>query len=357
MGSLSRRLSGRWRWRSRVIARLRTWAGMLAVMASLALGQGAAAETTEYSRVETAHYTIEAAPGLTGTMTTLAGQIELWHTSLYSELGAPVDVHAQVTIVRSADELLAVARDRHPGSVPPEWAAGLAYPSARTIYVHVALGQDALITTLKHEISHLAMGAAAGPGGVPIWFTEGVAIRQSEPFAWDRAGLLVEAAALGRLLPLDDLSRGFPAGSARAGVAYAQSVHFVGYLQKRFGMDRFRELMRRLAGGDEHRAPFGDVVAEVFGQSVAALEAEWHEELSVWWGLVPVVLGSSTLWMAATVLLILAWRRRRAQSRQRLRDMAGLEVVDMAEDIEIAHNLRPPKKLVDPYEGRPPSVH
>jgi hypothetical protein len=213
---------------------------------------------------------------------------------------------------------------------------------------------EELLTTAQHEISHVALGSLAGPGRTPIWFSEGLAIRQSEPVAFERIWLMTEAALVDRLLPLSALDSAYPPGGGRIGVGYAQSVHFVGFLATRYGDARFKAFIRALGSRAE---PFEAVLAEVYGQPLAALEAEWREGLTFWWGWIPVVVVGTSFWVILGGLLVFAWRRRRREQASRMRTLAGLEAVDMAEDIEIAHDLRPSRDTHDPYQGRPPSIH
>lgn len=308
---------------------------------------------------DTAHYRIEYGPGLAPAARTLAHRVEEWHARIYAELGADPADHTDIAIMGDERDMFDLVAQRQSGSRPPEWASGLAFPGSRTIYLRANIPADELATTAQHEISHIAMGEAAGPGRVPVWFTEGVSIRQSEPLAVDRIWLLTEAALADRLLPLDQLTRGFPANGNRAGVAYAQSVHFIGFLFSHYGADRFRGLMNGLR--ESARAnppvPFQAVVADVYGQPLGMIEAQWRESLNFWWGWIPIVFAGASFWVLAGLLLYGAFRKRRREQARRMHDLAGLEAVDMAEDVEISHNLRPPPKMHDPYDGRPPSIH
>lgn len=343
----------------RMVVGLVAWAQALVLVFAWGASADAEPATWDLGRVETEHYTLEHAEGLAPAARRLAQDIEAWHTRIYAELGADASTHATISVLHDEREMFALVADRQPGSRPPEWAAGLAFPQSRTIYLRADTPMSELLVTTQHEISHVALGEAAGPGRVPIWFTEGVAIRQSEPLAIDRIWLLTEASLADRLLPLDDLVRGFPVNGQRAGVAYAQSVHFIGFLISKMGAPRFQALLaglRETAHGGAP-VPFQAVVAETYGRPLATIEAEWRDSLSFWWGWIPVVFAGASFWFLLGVVLVAAWRKRRREQARRMRDLAGLEAVDMAEDIEIAHDLRPPPRAHDPYHGRPPSVH
>ena len=303
---------------------------------------------------ETTHYTVEWSPGLDGFGRALVESAEAHHERIYGELGVTSGGRTRVTLLSDEEDMLEVAAGRHGGHRPPEWARGLAYPRTREIYLHATVGPRQLDITFQHEISHVALGEIARVVRVPRWFSEGLAIRQSEGFDFERTWLLTQAATVGALLPLRDLSRGFPESGARAGVAYAQGVHFVGHLQSEYGLERFQQLVKEMRVGQRD---FSDAVELAYGRPLEALEAAWRDDLEVWWGWVPIVFGSTTLWVFASLLLVVGWRRRVGLRSQRLEEMRSLEAVEMAEDIEIAHHVDPRPDLHDPYDGRPPTIH
>jgi hypothetical protein len=325
------------------------------LLATLLGGVGPARAESDVDVLETPHYRLEYAPSVAGQANRLVGSLESWHTRIYAELGAEAKGTTIITLMPDERDMFAAVSKRHPGSRPPEWASGLAFPARRTIFLRGDVPAEELIKTTQHEISHVALGSVTGEGThVPIWFNEGVAIRQSEPVAFERIWLMTEAAMVDQLLPLSELDRGYPEGGGRVGVGYAQSVHFVGYLISRHGEARFQSLVRAL-GAPEAR--FESAVEQVYGRPLAGIESEWRDSLSFWWGWIPVVALGASMWVLLGLLLVWAWRRRRREQSTRMRDLAGLEAVDMAEDIEIAHDLRPPGGSHDPYHGRPPSIH
>lgn len=296
---------------------------------------------------------MEWAEGLEGYGRDLMEVAEKHHARIYGELGVTAAGPTTVTIVRDEADLIELAAARHNGRTPPHWADGLAYPATREIFLHVGRGPDALDQTLQHEISHVAVGHFPGAARLPTWFHEGLAIRQSEGFAFDRARLLTEAALVDGLLGLDELDRGYPkAGGGRIGVAYAQSVHFVGWLAREAGEDGFRRLLARVGTGE----PLDAAVEGVLGRPLWAIEADWRQSLKVWWGWLPIIFGSTTLWAVATLLLVLGWRRRRRQRQARIERLRSEEVVALADDIEVAY---PPPRVPthDPWPGGPPTIH
>ena len=321
----------------------------------LFVGLGGAHAEESLDALSTAHYRIEYAPSMKGLATRLVGNVEAWHARISGELGAKAVGITTITLMPDERDMFAAIARKHPGSRPPEWASGLAFPRLRSIFLRGDVPAEELLTTAQHEISHVALGAAIGDGArVPIWFSEGVAIRQSEPVAFDRIWLLTESALADKLLPLSELDRGYPTGGGRVGVGYAQSVHFVGFLVSRDGEAKFHALVQALSTPG---AEFEATLAKVYGRPLSGIETEWRDTLGFWWGWIPVVFIGASFWVILGLLLVWAWRRRRREQALRIRDLAGREAVDMADDIEIAHDLRPPQGTLDPYDGRPPSIH
>lgn len=338
-----------------VIAALCMLLGLIAPTTGRAAPEVAASADPGDEPVTTAHYLVTYDAGLAGTARRVAGSLEEWHARIYGELGATATGQTTIHIADDERGMFAAVARRHPGSHPPEWAAGLAFPARRTIFLRADVPAEELLRTTQHEISHVALGAATGDDApVPIWLSEGLAIRQSEPVAFERIWLMTEAAFADALLPLSELDQGYPKGGGRVGIGYAQSVHFVGYLFSQYGEARFHALLRALQtpGTD-----LGAAMATAYGKSLDDIEAAWRGSLSFWWGFIPMIFLGTSFWAILGLLLVWAWRRRRREQARRIRHLAGLEAVDMAEDIEIAHNLRPPPDAHDPYSGRPPSIH
>ena len=71
-----------------------------------------------------------------------------------------------------------IAEDDGRAQSVPEWIVGLAF-GERDIAIFpgrvVSYPYDSLESVARHEITHLALSAAAGGGAMPRWFHEGVA--------------------------------------------------------------------------------------------------------------------------------------------------------------------------------------
>lgn len=310
-------------------ALLRRVFAALALLSCLAIGARA---EPEFKSANTPHYTFEWTRGLDGYARALMEKAEGYHEKIYGELGVKAgERRTRVSILQDEDAMLELAEGRH-GRAPPRWADGLAYPQHGVIYLHIGSGPDAIDETFRHEMSHIAVGRIAPPGRLPLWFYEGVAIRQSEGLSLERAWLLTQAATLGNLLPLDQLERGFPKAGERVGIAYAQSVNFVGHLMAEGGEQKFGALLERVGKGER----LAEATLAVYDKSLAAIEHEWRSNLETRWGWVPILFGTTALWGIAGFLLLSAWRRKRRLRAAALARMESDEILPLEDDIVVS---------------------
>lgn len=304
-------------------------AGLVFIAALLTASLSAAQPT--FRSANTEHYAFEWSPGLDGYAKALMDKAEEYHVKIYGELGVKAGARrTQVTVLLDEDDMLELAEARH-GRAPPRWADGLAYPQAGTIYLHIGSGPDELDETFRHEMSHIAVGRIAPVGRLPLWFYEGIAIRQSEGISLERAWLLTQAATLGNLLPLDDLAQGFPKAGERVGIAYAQSVNFVGHLMAQGTQADFGRMLQAVGDGADLKA----AVQTAYGVSLASIEAEWRGNLETRWGWVPILFGTTALWGISGVLLLGAWRRRRRERKAKLARMQADDELPLEDDIRV----------------------
>lgn len=202
----------------------------------------------------------------------------------------------------------------------PEWAAGLAIPSRRTILL--APGNPDWERTMVHELAHLSVALAAGDGRVPRWFDEGNAVLVAEQYGLDRATVLLRAGVLGRYLDFADLEAGFPPGAAAAELAYAQSAALVRHLTDAHGEDVFRDILRRMREGE---VPWHQAFLERTGRSSGAAYAAWLEQATARWRWVPIAAGGGMAWTGMAFLFLWVWRRKRKRDAARLRAMQRSE--------------------------------
>ncbi len=198
------------------------------------------------------------------------------------------------------------------GGRSPEWAAGLILEPGRTILLDKTymrdLGQAAAL--LRHELAHVLLDRRVGQGAVPRWFHEGYAqLRAGE---WDMEALwrLGRAAWTGSAIPLRELEYGFPAGGARAQLAYAQAQAAVQVLARESASWGY--LLELLEGG----VPFSESLQRSRGESLAAFSARFDGDVMPGfrrWGL---LFGTAPLFfLMALIFLAAAWRRLRGGRR------------------------------------------
>ncbi|MCU0665347.1 MAG: hypothetical protein MUC50_23855 [Myxococcota bacterium] len=243
------------------------------------------------------------------------------------QLGVPPPSHPiLVRVVRRFEDL----RTAVPESMDvPQWAGAYAIPSIPLVVVALRHSSGAptleLGVSLAHELSHVAMHQKLGGKPVPRWFSEGVAIQQSEAFPIERYLVLLSALRAGRLMPLSHLER-YPVHAGHVNLAYAQAADFVGFLLRREGFMGIRHAIRRYAGGDT----FAQAMATAFHADIPVLERQWIKGLPTTATWIQLLTGDGLLWGFASLLLVLAYLG--ARKRHRLA-MARLAAEDELSDI------------------------
>jgi hypothetical protein len=198
-------------------------------------------------------------------------------------------------------------------SAPP-WAAGFVVRGARLGAIRVAEAArypyGTLESVLAHESCHVLLQDAV-PAGLPLWFEEGVATREGRRWSMEDV-LAYSGAVLADDLPsLDELSADFHALSEeRVRRAYAASFAFVGWAS------RDRESLVRDVVRAARTRPFAAAWLSASGTSLADAEARWRREALIRYRWIAALTASSTLWIALSLLAMVAGivRRRRARA-------------------------------------------
>lgn len=209
------------------------------------------------------------------------------------------------------------------GGRAPEWAGGVAFPTARVIvlpgYPVPGVDQKPAVT-IRHEIAHLVVGDRL-PQPVPRWFDEGLAELASGSWDVESAWKLRVAIALGRAPALDSLAMRWPVGAERARLAYLLSATAVQHVSERAGDDGFRLLLRNWQRDGSLEAS----VRSTFGMTMGQLEDEWRASVRSRYGWLQALAASGLVWMIATVLVLAAWIPRRRRNRARMAEMRAEE--------------------------------
>ena len=247
-------------------------------------------------------------------------------------VGLPTPELIEVRVVRDTKDLAAVApADRG----APAWAIGVAYPDLGIISIatHRNGAPTDPIATLRHELAHVALGAALGPRA-PHWLHEGFAYQHSGEWSRERYETLAGMAWIGSIIPIEELDRSFPREELPAHRAYAESYDFVGYLARRGRWedtddDGNRWPFRRFLGEISRGATVDEAAVRSFGRPIKLLFEEWRHDLSKRYMLAPLGLLGLAMWIAVAFLLAFAWWRRKRQNRRRI---AQWDLEDAARD-------------------------
>jgi hypothetical protein len=197
-------------------------------------------------------------------------------TLLEDDIGAKPERTIEVYVYGSTEALQ--------GSLifPQEWTGGLAY----TEYGIVALGISTEQLSwgegaMAHEMAHLVVHQATlnGYGVVlPTWLDEGLAMYAEGELSSDLAAALESAAKPpSRLISVQSLSSSFPADTASATLAYAESYSLVDYLLDHKGG---RENMLDLLGAIRAGSGYVEALQDVYGLSIDQLDSQWRQHLT-----------------------------------------------------------------------------
>ena len=251
-----------------------------------------------------------------------SGYTESW-THVTAPLSARLRTDLEIRVATNPEQMAGLApRDRP----PPGYAVGVAYPSLDLVLLSLTAPDTWDIpnssSVLTHELSHIALHRATAGRPVPRWFAEGLAIQQAKENDLARTRTLWTATISDQLLPLAALSDAFPSRPHGVNVAYAQSADFVDFLlRQERGANRFRALMQQLRRG----ADFDDAVLAAYYEHLPSMERRWREQLRDRFSTLPLLFSGTALWLLATLLLVLAYVRRRRQHRDEIQRMAREE--------------------------------
>jgi hypothetical protein len=130
--------------------------------------------------------------------------------------------------------------------------------------------------TVAHELTHVVVHQLTYTclGSLPTWLDEGLATWVEGNPRQDAFDAALESDTLHSL---QSLSGGFPANTARACLAYAQSYHVVRYLLEEYGRDEMSRLLQAFSEG----ATVDRALAQVYGLDLLGLENAWRISLGL----------------------------------------------------------------------------
>ena len=204
------------------------------------------------------------------------------------------------------------------------WVSGYAVPNLDTVVLFPArvpsYPDGNLEALVRHEVAHMLLARAAGGGPVPRWFDEGAATVAAREWGIED-GARVVLATIGRgPRSLSGVDAGFSGDTTAAARSYAVSAALVRYLLRRHG----DEAVGRILAGVSRGADFDDAFETATGETVGGFARGYFRKETFWTTWVPFVTSTTALWMAITVLALLAIKRRRERDAE-LREGWALE--------------------------------
>lgn len=220
------------------------------------------------------------------------------------------------------------------GQGAPEWGSAIAFPREQVI---VMQGRDAgadagdPLQVLRHELAHLALREALGPG-VPRWFDEGYASYAAGE--WGREEVLATSFGLvWRGVPsLAGLDSGFFAGSETAQRSYALAHRAVAEIA---ALDPARGLAL-LFGHWRAQGSFERALRAAHGMSSDDFERHWRSRIRRQYGALALAADLSLLSLFLVLLLGPMWWRRRRRQELRLAAMRAADAAQEARERESA---------------------
>ena len=203
-----------------------------------------------------------------------------------------------------------------PRGHPPQWAVGTAYPVHNLIILRSPRSMKGeridIEEILQHEYAHLVLDRALQGKTAPRWLDEGFTMIQSRGWSLSWTYVLSRGVLSNALIPLKELTDGFPLDQHQAQLAYAQSFSFVSFIKTEYGS----EALPRLIKGIAHGLDAEEALRVSTGLGLKHLERRWKEELKKRYSWIPIVTSFFSLWFLVSLLFLLGyWLKRRKTKR------------------------------------------
>jgi hypothetical protein len=277
---------------------------------------------SDFTRIDHGWLTLELPASVEDRAPGLVKDADAIRSRLTERFAHPVLEHVLVRVARDADQMLALAPN---GLPPPRYASGVAYgPLHLAILALQAPGTweaSDLTELIRHELTHLALHDAVLAHHTPRWFDEGLAIHESDELPWKRRETLWYAALARTLPPLSEIDEGFPIQNNEVNIAYAESADVVRFLMRDADRSRFGTLIEKLRQGTS----FDRSIEDAYGEPLRHIEYEWREDLTHRVSVVPLLTGGGALWGLMSVLVVVAWVKRRKAAKEKLAQWAKEE--------------------------------
>jgi hypothetical protein len=197
-----------------------------------------------------------------------------------------------------------------------QWISGFALGESSLIVLFPARSpgypDQTLEDVLRHEVAHVLLWRAAAGRPVPRWFDEGVAMEVERQRRWQDQTQLFYQLMTGGETDLQHLDRLFAAGQNDQTRAYALAGAFVHELMRQHGPQTIADILKGVHSGSD----FDTAFAAVTGSPPSNAEAEFWRSQRIWTSWLPIISSTTTLWVAVTLLALLAIYMRRRRNRK-----------------------------------------
>jgi len=203
------------------------------------------------------------------------------------------------------------------GSDMPGWAAGVAVGSRNLVVLKprrlTFRRGTTLRQTVRHELTHIVVGANYAMGRLPRWLNEGIAMWQADEPTFRGEFNLAASVLFGRLVPMGQLDREFRnARNDVAAICYGESRSLVDFIIAEHGEAALVKIL------EESRSSTADeAFISALGRPANQLYREWRRWMQryVYW--YSVLSGIGLFWLMA-LLVFIAYTRKRLWGRRKL---------------------------------------
>jgi len=229
----------------------------------------------------------------------------------------------------------------------PAWVSGFARGSDAVIVLFPARVHSYpdrnLRTLVHHEVAHVLVAEAAQGRPVPRWFNEGVATVAAREWGIEDRARFAMAVLGARPHGVRDLDASFEGSGPQIMRAYALSSAFVRFIQRRYGPTAPAIVLDGIA----RDLSFDEAFRRATGERLADAEQIFFEKDVFWTTWLPFLTSTGALWMAITILALVAIRRRRVRSQQMLEAWDEEEEIAAERQILLSTNRDPDDDIVN----------
>jgi len=229
----------------------------------------------------------------------------------------------------------------------PAWVSGFARGSEAVIVLFPARVNSYpdrnLRTLVRHEVAHVLVAQAARGRPVPRWFSEGVATVAAREWGIEDRARFAMAVLGARPRNVRDLDASFEGSGPQIMRAYALSSAFVRFIQRRYSPTAPAMVLDGVA----RDLSFNDAFRRATGDNLAHAEQIFFERDVFWTTWLPFLTSTGALWMAITILALVAIRRRRVRNMQ----MVEAWDEEEKEEEEIAAERQTPRPTSHDHEN------